>query len=99
MSEDITITKDNVLNEGIGVIQEIMNLPEGKSAWDVFRSKRFITLLVFVFVTYFVIPFTTSAFPDWHLNAQLLTENTTAVVLAIITGYSAQDALRAIKGK
>lgn len=74
---------------------------DNKNSTDVLKSKRFISFMVYLIVTYVLFPIGVELLPDVFgtLNPNLVIEHTTQVVLVIIGGYSAQDALAALRKK
>lgn len=74
---------------------------DGKTAIDVLKSKRFISFIVYIVVTYLLFPLGQELVPSVFgtLNPVQVMEQMTTVVMVVIGGYSAQDALSALRKK
>lgn len=78
-----------------------VELEEGKQFSDVMKSKRFISFMVYLIATYLLFPLGTHFFPEVFatINPNLFMEHATNVILVLIGGYSAQDAMNALRKK
>ena len=76
-------------------------MEDNKSPFDVLKSRRFISFVVYLAVTYVLFPVAQQVFPEVFasINPNLFMENATDAILVLIGGYSAQDAVRALKAK